>query len=93
MGPVPGYGEERGEKGPGRLSRGWGWMIVQNKECRNQGESAGFSLEEVLRSAPSPLRVEGSRPVAKEVVREQRLTFLPTVVVHRNKPLSLCGPV
>lgn len=67
-------------------------MIVQNKECGNLGDSAGFSLEMVLRSAPSPLRVEGSRPVTKEVVREQRLTFLP-VVVHRNKPLSLCGPV
>lgn len=77
MGPVPGCGDERGEKGPGRLSRRWGWMIVQNKECGNLGDSAGFSLEMVLRSAPSPLRVEGSRPVTKEVVREQRLTFLP----------------
>lgn len=53
------------------------------------GEHARFSLELVLSSAPSPLRVEGSRPVAKRVVREQWLTFLPTVVIDGNKPPSL----
>lgn len=50
------------------------------------GESARLTLEGVLRSAPSPLKVEGSGPTAKGLVREQRLTFPPTVVVHGNSP-------
>ena len=53
------------------------------------GESTGLILEEVLRFASSPRRVEGSRPQrGKGLVRGQRLTFLPTVVVHGNSPRS-----
>lgn len=58
MGPVPGCEEEGSENRPGRLNRGWG--IVQNKESRSRGESTRLSLEGLLRSAPSLLRVKGS---------------------------------
>lgn len=91
MGPVPGSGEERGENGPGRLSRGGG--VVQNKESRKRGELAGLSLEEVLTSAHSPLKVEGFRPAVKGLVREQSLTFVITVVVHGSSPPCVYGHV
>lgn len=64
-----------------------GWS--KTRSPGTPAEYARFSLELVLRSAPSPLRVEGSRPAAKRVVREQWLTSLPTVVVYGNKPPSL----
>lgn len=59
-----------------------GGEIVQDKESRSQGESPCLSLEGSLRSAPSLLRVKGSRPgVRGREGEKQRLTFLLTAVV------------
>lgn len=67
MGPVPGCEEEKGEAGPGRLNRRRGNRSEQGVlEPGCWSESPGLILEEVLRFASSPGRVEGSRPEARD---------------------------